>query len=219
MFAMHKPNMLLESDINEELSWDSQLDCTRIVVSADSGNVTLTGSVPSFDEVMLAEEDVRRVGGVKSLDNQLLVGLIGDAITDGEITVAAMDALDADHIVPSGSVNADVLEGYLTLTGQVRNGFQRKAAEHAVRKVDGLVGVDDKITISSDPIPSDIADRIQKALERNAIINDSLIAVTNEGPTIFLDGTTDSWAARQEAEDTAWAAPGVTDVVDRLVVA
>jgi osmotically-inducible protein OsmY len=168
---------------------------------------------------MRTEEDARRVGGVKSIDNQLLVGLVGDAITDGEIAVAAMDALDADRIVPSGSVNADVLEGHLTLTGRVRNHFERKAAEHAVRKVDGVLGVDDKISISSDPIPSDVADRIQKALQRNAIVDDSLIVVTNEGPTIFLDGTTDSWTARQEAEDTAWAAPGVTDVVDRLVVA
>jgi hypothetical protein len=33
---MHKPNMLLESDVREELDWDPQLDDTRIVVSAEA---------------------------------------------------------------------------------------------------------------------------------------------------------------------------------------
>jgi osmotically-inducible protein OsmY len=45
-----------------------------------------------------------------------------------------------------------------------------------------------------------------------------LIEVTNVGPTIYLDGASSSWAARREAEDTAWDAPGVVDVVDRLTV-
>ena len=68
------------------------------------------------------------------------------------------------------------------------------------------------------PIPSDVADRINKAFRRNAIIDDSLIEVTNIGHTIYLDGTVGSHQARQEAEDTAWDAPGVTEVVDRLVI-
>jgi len=63
-----------------------------------------------------------------------------------------------------------------------------------------------------------VADRISNALDRKAILDDSVIQVTNDGSTVYLDGTTDSYAAMQTAEDTAWAAPGVTDVVDRLVV-
>ena len=63
-----------------------------------------------------------------------------------------------------------------------------------------------------------MVDRINKALRRNAIIDDSLIQVTNVDHTIYLDGTAGSWAAMTAAEDAAWAAPGVTDVIDRLVI-
>ena len=63
-----------------------------------------------------------------------------------------------------------------------------------------------------------MADRIKKAFGRNAIIDDSLIEVTNTGHTIYLDGTVGSYAALTQAEDTAWEAPGVTDVIDRLVL-
>ena len=136
-----------------------------------------------------------------------------------DISVACASALDADKFVPSRSVSADVYEGWVTLTGQVRHRFQKQAAEHAVRRVDGVLGITDDVVISSEPIPSDVTDRIEKAFRRNAIIDDSLIEVSNVGHTIYLDGKVGSYNARTEAAETAWAAPGVTDVVDRLVIA
>jgi osmotically-inducible protein OsmY len=215
---MHKPNNLLEADVRDELAWDPQIDATRIVVAAKDGKVTLTGSVPTYYEVTRAADDAQLVGGAAAVDNQLLVGLLGDVIADGELAVAAAAALDADKFVPKGAVDVDVVEGWITLNGDVRRHYQRLAAEHAVGRLDGVLGVTDKIAITSDPIPSDIAFRIQHAFTRNAIIDDSLIEVSNNGPTIYLDGTTTSWTARQAAENTAWDAPGVVDVVNRLTV-
>jgi osmotically-inducible protein OsmY len=215
---MHKPNNLLESDVRASLDWDPSLDDSRIVVSADDGRVTLSGSVPSFYEEMLATDDAWTVGGVKALEDNLLVGPLGDAIADADIATACEAALDHDRIVPHGSVTATVLEGTVTLRGEVRRHFQRRAAEFAVSRVDGVLGVENLISISSEPIPSDVADRINKAFERNAIIDDSRITVTSDGHTINLDGTVGSYAALQQAEDTAWAAPGVTEVDDHLVI-
>lgn len=68
------------------------------------------------------------------------------------------------------------------------------------------------------PIPTDVADRINRAFKRNSIIDDSLIEVSSIDHTIYLDGTAGSWFAMDEAVDTAWEAPGVTDVVNRLVI-
>src|SRR5262249_26349493 len=160
----------------------------------------------------IAEDDAKVVGGVTEVDNQLLVGLLGDAITDGELTVAAQAALDGDKFVPKGAVAVDVVEGWVTLSGEVRRHYQRLAAGHAVGRQDGVLGVTNKIAITHDPIPSDVAYRIEQAFKRNAIIDDSLIDVSNNGSTVYLDGTASSWTARQEAEDTAWDAPGVVDV-------
>jgi osmotically-inducible protein OsmY len=215
---MHKPNNILKDDVLDQLAWDPLLDASRIVVSADDGKVTLTGSLPTYYELTLATDDAKLVGGVTGVDNQLLVGLLGDAITDGKLAVAAQAALDADKFVPHGAVDVDVVEGWMTLSGEVRRHYQRLAAEHAVSRLDGVLGVTDKIAITSEPIPSDVAYRIQRAFKRNAIIDDSLIEVSNNGSTVYLDGTASSWTARQEAEDTAWDAPGVADVVNRLTV-
>lgn len=215
---MHKPNNLLEADVRDELDWDFRIDEARIDVKADDGVVTLTGAVPTLEEAFLAADDARSVGGVRDVDNELNVGLLGEAIADADVATACADAIDRDKFVPKGSVTVSVLNGWVTLTGTVRHHLQRKAAEHAVGRVRGVLGVNNELQLSDDPMPSDVVDRINKALRRSAIVNDSAIQVSNEGHVIYLDGVTDSWAAKQEAEDAAWSAPGVSDVVDRLMV-
>jgi osmotically-inducible protein OsmY len=216
---MQKPNLLLESDVRAELDWDPLLDASRIEVSAKEGEVTLTGAVPTFYDTVLATDDTWSIGGVRAVDNQLLVGSLGEAIADADVAAGCLAAIGGDKLVPKGAVAVDVTNGWVTLTGQVRHHYQRQAAEHAARKADGVRGITNKIEISSEPVPGDVVDRINKALQRNAIIDDSMIEVSNVGHTIYLDGTSTSWAARSEAEDAAWAAPGVADVVDRIVIA
>lgn len=215
---MHKPNHLLESDVKDELDWDPFVDSSRIMIKAKDGQVTLSGTVPTYYDSVVASEDAWSVGGVTAVDNQLLVGLIGEAIADLDLAASCAAALDADRFVPKGAVQADVDGGWVTLSGEVRRHFQRRAAEHAVRKVDGVLGISNKIAITHGAIPSDVADRINQAFRRNAIIDDSKIQVSNTGNTVYLDGIVGSWYARNEAEDTAWGAPGVTDVIDRLVI-
>jgi osmotically-inducible protein OsmY len=213
---MHKPNFLLESDVKESLDWDPMLDDSRVVVKADDGRVILSGAVNTFDEVGRAAADARAVGGMTELDNELLVGLTGAAIADADIATACAAALDADKFVPKGAVTATVIDGYVTLNGEVRRHFQRRAAEHAVGGVDGVRGVTDQIKLTDEPIPTDVAARITKAFERNAIIDSSLINVSNVGHTVYLDGTAGSWTAMDAAVDTAWDAPGVNEVINRL---
>ena len=215
---MHKPNNILEKDVRDELDWDASLDDSQIIVKADNGQITLTGAVPSYADLLDASDDAWMVSGVTAVDNELLVGLAGEVIADGDVAAQCMAALDSDRFVPHGAVAVDVVDGWVTLGGYVRRHFQRQAAKYTVARVPGVRGVTDNVQISADPIPSDVADRINKAFARKAILTSSVIQVTNSGSTIYLDGTTDSRAAMEAAEDTAWDAPGVTEVIDRLVL-
>jgi osmotically-inducible protein OsmY len=216
---MHKPDFLLESDVRAQLDWDPLLDDSRIVVKADDGSIHLTGVVETLPEIERATGDAWAVGGVKSVQNELMVGLAGDAIADGEIAGRCVAALDAEKFVPQGAVTVTVTDGVVTLTGEVRRHYQRRAAESAVGHVAGVRAVRDRITLSDEPIPTDVAARIKKAFDRSAILDGSLIEVSSNGHTIYLDGKVGSYAALDAALDTAWAAPGVAEVVDRLVVA
>jgi osmotically-inducible protein OsmY len=225
----HPPNSLLESDVKESLGWDLRVDkeslgwdlrvdSERIVVKADNGRIVLSGAVKTFDQVQRAVDDAWAVIGVKAVDDQLLVGPEGAGVADHDLAAACARALDGDMVVPKGSVRADVKDGFVVLFGEVRNHFQRKAADHAVGRLDGVLGVNDLITLTREPIPGDVAARIHGAFERNAFIDDSMIKVSKEGHTIYLDGTTNSYMSVLAAEDVAYDAPGVEHVTSRLTI-
>ena len=156
---------------------------------------------------------------MKSVDDQLMVGLVGGDVADSDLAADCLKALDRDRLVPKGMVNVVAVDGWVTLTGEVRRHYQRQAANLDASRVNGVLGVTNNITLTKDAMPGDVVARINKALERDAIIDDSLVEVTTVGNTVYLDGTVGSWYALDDAEDTAWRAPGVTDVVNRLVIA
>lgn len=215
---MHRPNNLVESDVREALDYDPGLNATRITVKAEDGCVTLSGAVETYPEVERAAKAARYAMGVKAIDNQLAVGPIADAIADLEVAVAAREALDRNRWVPRGSVQVKVADGWVTLTGEVRHQFLRQAADHAVGRVPGVLGVTSRITLTDEPIPLDIAARIEKAFRQNGIIDDSVIQVTDRGHVIYLDGVVNSWEALGTALDVAWSAPGVKEVMNNLTL-
>jgi len=159
---MHKPDHMLEAQVRTELEWDPKLFDSRIVVKAHDGLIILSGAVDTLAQAQLASEDAACVVGVKAVDNQLLVGPTGGLTTDLLLTADCVAALDAESLVPHGAVNAVVKEGWVTLTGEVHRHFQRQAARHAVARVPGVVGVTNQVTLTDEPIPPDVADRIDK---------------------------------------------------------
>ena len=63
----------LEADVAEALARAGQVDASRVSVTARGGTVTLDGYVGSQWEVEAAGETARRIEGVASVDNRLLV--------------------------------------------------------------------------------------------------------------------------------------------------
>lgn len=213
---MRKPNKLLETDVADELDWDPALDDTRISVEAHDGTVILKGVVQTLSEVQRAIEDTQLVGGVKQVKSELLVGPEGVAIDDARIEAECDKALEADRLLPGGAVHATVKSGAVTLRGEVRHHYQRDAAERDVSAIPGVALIDDELVLTDAPIPSDVAERIERALKRSAVNADSDIKVTRDGRRVVLDGTVTSMTALDMALNTAWNAPGVTKVDNHL---
>jgi osmotically-inducible protein OsmY len=70
----------------------------------------------------------------------------------------------------------------------------------------------------STPMPDYLKDRIAGALIRSALVDARAITVTATDSRVVLTGTVRSWAERQEVEQVAWSAPGVTQVENRVTV-
>ena len=209
----------IQRDVLEELKWDSRVRPNEIGVAVKDGIVTMTGWVDSYLKKIAAEEAAHRVPGVKAVANDIEVRLPTSAErTDADLAKAALGALNWEAAIPADRLDVTVSHGWVTLKGEVDYAFQKRDAERAVQRLSGVKGVTNLIVVRSRVSPTDLKQQIEKALIRNAETDARRITVEVQGSKVILRGTVRSYAEKQAAEDTVWAAPGVTDVENRIVV-
>lgn len=214
-----KADIQLQRDILDELDWEPSIDAAEIGVTVDDGVARLDGRVPSYIDKLAAERAALRVSGVKAVANDIEVKFRGArAPLDAEIARAAADALEWSVSVPAGRIKVAVSEGWVTLDGQVGWQWQRQAAQNAVRHLLGVRGVVNNILLKPQSSAAEVGSQIEAAFQRNAEIDAKKVKIELHGDTITLRGEVRSWAERQEAERTAWAAPGVSHVRNRIEV-
>jgi osmotically-inducible protein OsmY len=210
----------LRQNIIDEFEFEPSLNAANIGVAVDNGVVTLTGHVGSYMEKVRAERVVQRIKGVHGVAEELEVRYPGDKKTsDDEIAKRALNIISWDTSIPANKVQVKVEGGWITLSGQVEWYYQKVSAEEAVRKISGIKGVSNMLTIEPRVQPSDIKNRIENALKRKAGVEASKIKVSVAGGKVTLDGDVNAWFERNAAEGAAWAAPGVTSVEDHIRIA
>jgi osmotically-inducible protein OsmY len=210
---------VLRQTIVDELDFEPSVDSANIGVAVDNGVVTLTGHVASYAEKVAAERAVARVKGVRAIAENIEVRYPGHKQTaDDEIAERALSLLRWNVQVPKDSVKVKVEKGWITLTGTVEWRFQRMAAESAVRKLSGIVGVTNLIEVRPKVAPLDVKQKILDALKRNAELEADAIRVNVLDDKVVLEGKVKAWYERRIAERAAWSAPGVKAVQDDLAL-
>jgi osmotically-inducible protein OsmY len=216
---MRKTDSQLQLDVLNELKWEPGVDHEKIGVSADDGVITLSGLVPSFSQKLLAEKVARRVKGVRAVAEEIEVRFAFEPKTsDTEIAKRVADVLEWNSFLPRGRINVTVEDRVVKLKGDVDWGYQKNMAFKEASKISGIIRVDNLIKVSPTVDKEVIRDKIEDAFERQADLQAEKIQVKTEGHRVILSGKVNSWNQRSIAERAAWAAPGVTQVEDNLVV-
>jgi osmotically-inducible protein OsmY len=214
-----KTDSEIKRDVESELKWDPDIDPTDVAVAVKNSVVTLTGFVRSYSQKYQAEQAAKRVAGVKGVANDIEVRLpSGSERPDPEIARDAVATLKSELPYSSENIKVIVKNGWLTLEGTAEWDYQRIRAEAAVRRIKGIKGVSNMIALKPRVAPSEIKSKIEEAFRRNAEIDANRITVEANGGEVTLKGTVRSWVERQEAEQAAWRAPGVTKVQNLIAV-
>ena len=210
---------ILKQNVLDELAWEPSVNAAHIGVTARDGVVTLTGHVCSYTEKLAAERATGRVSGVKAVAEELEVRYLdGAATTDEDIAKRAIQSLAWDVSIPDDKVKIKVEKGWVTLTGNVDWHYQKHDVESHIRKLQGVMGVFDNITIKPTVHVSDVRSKIVAAFGRSAEIDADDIIVTSDGGKVTLSGDVATFSEKWLAQSTAWSAPGVTQVENLLTV-
>jgi osmotically-inducible protein OsmY/uncharacterized membrane protein YtjA (UPF0391 family) len=209
----------IKRNVEAELEWDPVVDETDIAVAVKDGVVTLTGFVRNYAQRSQAESVAKRVAGVVGIANDLEVRLPSEGQRpDPEIARNAVTALKKELPNSYQDIKVIVVDGWVTLEGAVEWDYQRTRAKQAVERVDGVKGIISHISLKPVVGPAEIKNRIQEAFRRNAEVDAGSISVDADAGVVILKGKVRSWIEKEEAERTAWRAPGVTMVENRIEV-
>jgi osmotically-inducible protein OsmY len=209
----------IQKDVEDELAWDPSIDQAGVGVAVDNGIVSLSGKVTTFGEKYRAERAALGVRGVRGVANDLEVGVAPrPERTDAQIAAAAATALSLSVSIPKDQVKVVVRDGTLTLDGTLDWEYQRLAATRLVRDLKGVRQVVNLITLRPKTTAKDVKGKITAAFHRSAQLDADSMQVEVDGTRVTLRGKVSSWEEKKRAEQTAWSAPGITEVRNQLEV-
>ncbi len=208
----------LQHDVENEVGWELGAGPTQISVAAKSGAVELAGHVDAFWEKCAAERAAWRVAHVNHVTNGIRVVVpFNRQEGDDDVALAAMSTLEWNGLVP-GTVEVQVAEGWVTLSGSVERQQQKEEAVRALCTLNGITGIHDEIVIQPPASLADAKAPIEAALKRSALVDSNRIKVHVAHGVANLRGTTRSHAEYEEVMRAAWAAPGITKIEDHITI-
>jgi osmotically-inducible protein OsmY len=214
-----KTDVEIRRDVESELQWDPSIDDKKIGVIVNNSVVTLTGEVTHFSGKWAAEDIAKRVSGVRAIANDIQVSMpLSGVRTDTDIAEAAANALRWNVSLSGTQIKPVVKDGWVALGGKVSWGYQKTSAESTVRNLAGVKGVANNITVTVTVKAADVKQKIEDAFRRHAVLEAKDIEVKVDSSTVTLKGHVHTWQEHEDAARAAWAAPGVVNVENRLVI-
>lgn len=209
----------IQTDVLEELAWDTSVRPNEIGVVVKNGIVTLTGWVDTYVKKMAVQDAAHRVRQVKAVANDIEIRLPSSSErTDTDLAGAVLNALHWDAAISTDKLDVTVSKGWVTLKGEVEHGFQKVDATRAVSRLAGVKGMSNQIIVKPLLVAADLQQKIEKALVRNAEFDAKHINIEVHNGLVVLKGSVRSYAEKRAAEQSVMLAPGVTSIDNRITI-
>lgn len=142
--------------VGRQLTADPRTKRARIDVDTIDRVVTLRGTAPTRASKAAAERVAWSVDGVTYVDNQLVVDSsklserASDSTRDAALKTKIGAKLAADPDIRRVNIDVDVEQRVAYLSGVVHDTLAREEAERLALTVDGVIGVQNELTVNYD---------------------------------------------------------------------
>lgn len=218
-----KTDVDLQEAIGAALTRDprvrSRSEGGAIAFRVQGGRVILEGQTESIISKRVAEQLVRQVEGIGTVENLLRVRAI-PARSDEVIAMQVKDALTEDPYISERDLIITVNEGVVTLSGHQDALAKKRLAGLVTWWVPGVTDVRNEIAVVPEEEDSDeeILDSIRVAFDKDKLVDALRFHVEVRDGRVTLYGMARSSAERNMAEEDVWMTWGVNWVENRVEV-
>ncbi len=213
---------IIKQDVIDQLIWDDRINANEIAVKVHEGVVKLEGSVPAYTIKKAAEEDAHNISGVIKIENSLKVTHPDktESISDTVIKENVQSRLLWDNRLNSSAITVEVLDGVVTLLGNVDSYWEKTLAEDITATSVGVLWVDNKLSVKliKTKLDIDIEKDLKKALKRNVLSNLDKIQVDVSDGIARIRGSVPSKSIKKEIADVAMHTSGIYDIINEVTV-
>lgn len=140
----------IEKSFKDSYTYRTQLKDADVSADAENGVVTLKGKVDTSDHKALAEDTVRGLPGVVSVNNELKVKSEPKESSDEWIALKVRSSLLYHRNVSLMDSDVSVVNGNVTLTGTAASSAEKSLAGEYAADIKGVKNVDNRIVVVSD---------------------------------------------------------------------
>ncbi|HVE55974.1 MAG TPA: BON domain-containing protein [Pyrinomonadaceae bacterium] len=213
-----KSDDLLKHQVKNELAWDTRTWNLGIETKVSNGVVSLSGIVPSYRQLLAAQEAAHRVEGVLDVVNDLTVK-IPHKIPDEEIAHNIRRTLEWDVLVPDERIESMVNGGWVTLEGSVNSLRQVEDTLKAIENLPGVIRITNKLTVEAQSAdPEGLRKAIEEALERRADREAERLVIDVRDGEVELYGRVHSDSERRAVVGSISHARGIRKINDHLKI-
>lgn len=126
------------------LKWTTLVPSEQVTVTVSQGWVTLKGTVDWQYEKDAAARTVRDLRGARGVTNDIV---LKPHVKVRDVQAKIESAFRRSAEIDARRINVTVLDGKVTLSGNVHSWAEREEARHAAWAAPGVVAVDDRLGV------------------------------------------------------------------------
>lgn len=141
----------ISTAVTAKLAADPEVNPFEIDVDTRDGVVRLSGMVETDAQRHEAEKLARKTDGVTRVINDIKLGepTLEENIDDAWISTKVKAKIAADPDINAFNIDVDVLQGVVTLAGEVKTAYAQRRAEEIATRTEGVKDVRNLITVEA----------------------------------------------------------------------